>query len=293
MKRPRDLLGAFLLVLLLSLILLYIAVLFRFALEMELWGSRGSFQRFALNLFLWEALLAVSVSYVFYKLFVLYENHRREQEAFLKLLLLSVSHKFGNFLAGQKVNLALLAQEPSPETVKRLRANLESMEEDLQRLLQTLTYLLEEREPRIEEEPEERLKAILFRLERTFGSRKVTLRLGRAFRNFWHTLEGELLLFFLLENAFRYSAKKIYLRGGCFRGHFYFAILNDYGRGRSGEIKGGGLGLYLSRRLASHLGFTFRAEPRKAYFAALLSHPLPRKFHEKIMFLPRRSGKIL
>ncbi len=273
-REARKLFFYFLLILFLSLTVLFTAVLFRYLLEINLLTRQGSFRpslkSWMLYLFLWEGMLAVSVSYVFYRLFISYERCRLEQEEFLRLLLAALSHRFGNFLSAQKVNLEILSESPSPEAASRLKEACRAMERDLETLLRFLRGSLEEPFTPAGDFTDH-LRDLLHRLELQFGPRKVHL----SFRGSSPPLspELELLLFLLLENAFRHSCKDIWIRTGRRQGRPYLLIMNDLS---PHPVKGAGLGLYLARRLAERQGIELIIFQKSSRFGILLSRKVPK-----------------
>ncbi|MBX6423047.1 HAMP domain-containing sensor histidine kinase [Thermosulfurimonas sp. F29] len=261
-RTPGELFRLALLILVLSLILVYLAALLGFTVSAETPFPPAEFARY---LFFWVALAGVALAYLLFVFFRAYERHARRQELFLRVLILSLSHRFGNFLSAQKVKLSLA--ESRPEALSELRESLSLMEKDLARLLKLLRYFLEEGPAAYEEPPREVAERVLKRLEADWGRRKIRLRLERL-PNFLRSPEGELLLYLLLENAYRHGGEWIYLRAGRFRGRVYLALGNDC---RPSPSPGSGLGLYLSRRLSEHLGLRLRIESRRNRFWVLLS----------------------
>jgi len=240
-REARKLFLYFLAVLFLSLAILFTALFFRYFLERNLGGSlRTSLKSWALYLLLWEGVLALSVSYAFYRLLAAYERYRMEQEEFLRLLLASLSHKFGNFLSAQKVNLEILEDSPSKEAVTRLKEACRAMEGDLESLIELLKRSLEGASREKPQGLKEYIEGLLRRFEIQFGSRRVHLSFRHA--PFPLTPELELVLFFLLENAFRHSRHHIWIRTG----RDYILIMNDLS---PHPVQGTGLGLYLSQKL--------------------------------------------
>lgn len=260
------------LILVLALLALFLAVLLRWAVERSLTpeGEISSLREMALYLALWEGILAVSVSYVLYRLFLASEHYRNETEEFLKLLVTVLSHRFGNFLSAQKVNLELFGESPSPEAVSRLREACRAMERDLEALLRFLRSSLEETSLSAQTFSD-CLKDLLRRLELQFGPRRVHLSLGKPLPPL--SPELELLLFLLLENAFRHSNENIWIRTGCRQGRPYILILNDLS---PQPVKGAGLGLYLARRLAERLNLELIIFQKSSRFGILLSRKVPK-----------------
>ncbi len=92
-------------------------------------------KKIILSLLAWEFITVTSIlllAYVVVKRFYLREKSREE---FLNLLLLSITHKLGNFLAVQQINLEILKDCENKRAVERLTAQTNRMKKDFERIM--------------------------------------------------------------------------------------------------------------------------------------------------------------
>jgi len=231
------------------------------------WGSTyDELSFFITQLLLWELVLVLVVSYVFFQLLRRYKRHKEEAAEFQGLLLQAVSHKLGNFLATQRVDLELVRDSGSTRALARLERGTSFLERDFRHIIRVIRdYRFEEADPE-----ELDLSAIARRtldqlqpeLEGKLRERLQSAPM-RGCRQ-----EVETAVFLLVENASRYSDSWVYLRSGQVNETSYLFIRNDVG---GVTAKGTGVGLGLAERLAGRNGMDLRTREREASFAVLLT----------------------
>ena len=210
--------------------------------------------------------MVLVVSYVFFQLLRRYRRHKEEASEFQNLLLQAVSHKLGNYLASQRVDLELVRESGSHRALKRLERGSSFLERDFRHIIRVI------RDYRFEEmEPEELDLGALARdavdQMRSELDGKLRDRLGnapvRACRQ-----EAETVVYLLVENAARYSASRVALRSGQVNGVSYLFIQNDV----AGSVaKGTGVGLSISERLSRRNGMEFRTREGTGKYLLLLA----------------------
>lgn len=206
-------------------------------------------RNFALSLLLWEAFLILSLSYLFYKLLWYHLRERERNREFLELMLLVLSHRLGNFLAAQRVNLEILKEDRSPTALGRLERALGYIEDQFRRSLQ-LIRSLPTRLEREEVELSELLQQVLKSFQGELEGKRVELDLEEVrVRGSRSDLEMMLHLFF--ENAAKYS--RSYIRTS-FREEGQEVVLEVENDIAPGVTPGSGLGLELARRLGERMG---------------------------------------
>lgn len=257
----------FALVFFLGLLLLNVAIVAVYYLStLREWDSlREELAFFLYQLILWELILVLVVSYVFYQLLQRYLRFKEETGRFQNLLLQAVSHKLGNFLAAQRVDLQLLRETNSRRSLDRLESASSFLERDLSHILRVI------RDYPFEEAEEEDLdlghlaRTVLEQLRPELEG-KIKLRVQSApVRG--SRQEVETAVFLLLENAARYSGSRVYLRSGKMNGNPYLFLHNDTGEA---PAKGSGVGLSIAERLAGRNNLQLRTRSRSLTFAALL-----------------------
>jgi hypothetical protein len=256
------------LVFLLGLLLLdFVVVGLHHLSSLKDWGSTyDELSFFITQLLLWELVLVLVVSYVFFQLLRRYRRHKEEAAEFQGLLLQAVSHKLGNFLAGQRVDLELVRDSGSPRALARLERSSSFLERDFRHIIRVIRdYRFEEADPE-----ELDLSAIARRaLEQLQPELEGKLRLRlqsapvRGARQ-----EVETAVFLLLENAARYSASRVYLRSGQVNGTSYVFIQNDTA---GAAAKGTGVGLHIAQRLGRRNGLGMLFRERRGRYSLLLT----------------------
>ena len=254
-------------VFLLGLLLLDIVVagLHHFS-SLKEWGSAyDELSFFLTQLFLWELVLVLVVSYVFFQLLRRYKRHKEEAADFQSLLLQAVSHKLGNFLAAQRVDLELVRNSGSQSALARLEKGSSFLERDFRHIIRVI------RDYRFEETEGEDLdlaaiaRGALDQLHPEMDG-KMRLRLRPA------PLRGarqevETAVFLLLENAARYSGSRVYLRSGQVEETSYLFIHNDVA---ATAAKGTGVGLSIVERLVGRNDLRLLTRTKRGKFSILL-----------------------
>ncbi len=206
-------------------------------------------KNFVLSLFLWEAFLILSLSYLFYKLLWYHLRERERNREFLELMLLVLSHRLGNFLAAQRVNLEILKEGRSPAALERLERAHGYIEDQFRRTLELIRSFPTKGE-REEVELSGLVQQVLGSFEGELEGKRVEVDLEevrvRAPRS-----DLEMILHLLFENAARYS--RSYVRTS-FRREGQKVILEVENDIAPQAPRGSGLGLELARRLGERMG---------------------------------------
>ncbi len=199
---------------------------------------------FAKNLFLWEAVFVLSVGYLFYYLFRTYLKQKRESQEIFQILLQAISHRFGNFLATQKINVELLRTNYRLDIIKRMQDSLRLVEFDLHQIVSVLkNFELQNFDITwldISKVVNELLEEALY------DDLQINCHFGKVKVKTSYLLTKNLIIL-LLENAFKYAANKVIIRTGFCNGKGYFYISNDI---KERVSAGSGLGLKLARLLS-------------------------------------------
>lgn len=75
---------------------------------------------FGLNLLVWEAVLTVTLLFVMYITIIRHIQEKEENRKLLEIFLLTITHKLGNFLSSQKLNIELIKSKCNIKPVERL-----------------------------------------------------------------------------------------------------------------------------------------------------------------------------
>lgn len=215
-------------------------------------------ERYKKLVLLWEVILTVSSILLFY--LVLNRTMKREKkyQEFLELVILSVSHKFGNFVSALKINLELIKSSGSKRAISSMDNYISLMQDELKVLTEILRKTKEEdiQEVFLTEIIEE----ILLKLE---PKDKKIIREYKNIRLRGDKNSIENILFILLHNSVKYSKSFIHIR--IFKNRVV-GIRNDI------ESRGGGsgIGLTLAKKFCQLYNWRLKVRPSKRYFTVFL-----------------------
>lgn len=216
------------------------------------------FQEYVLNVLLWEFLLVLALMWILYKVIERMTRQEREYKDFLELLLLTISHKFGNFLAAQKGNIEILKIRHEPKALHRLEISYNYLQEDLQSIVDSIN--------RFKELSHIREKINIRKvIEKSLAMSPYELNLKSKFRDVYvygNRQIVENIIFPIIENAFKYSEGNIQIR----LTEKYLAIRNRI----FSTDRGSGVGLKIAETLAKKQGFQLHFRSKGDYFISVL-----------------------
>lgn len=196
--------------------------------------------RFMKNLLLFEFVVIFLLILLFQLAIELHIKKIKEQEEWLRALMLSITHRLGNFLAIQRVNIALLKnkfyKEPS---IKRLEKSLNRAQMDF-----SIFFNLIKDEKKLEKKYlalDEQVMSMLSYFEEELSNKKLTLRLKKVYVSM-DEVDLKDILYNLLSNAIKHSSRKVFVKVCSTRGAVLLAVKNDMGEG---ERLGMGIGTRL------------------------------------------------
>ena len=224
---------------------------------------KGILMSFAMLLIGWEIVLIIIILLLFYK--VLSTHWKREQDVkdILNILLLSLTHRLGNFLSILRVNLELIG-ENAPAI--RIKKGLKKLEDDYGKTLSLLKSLQEGKDVEIEKidlgtliedlysklGPVESLKFIFVKKDVFIKANPIYL---------------EILTSSLLENAFKYAKSFIHVK--ICEKEKALVIINDIKEGHGGS----GMGLHIVKFTSSKIGAKVTYRIRKNFTVIVKFRP--------------------
>ncbi len=219
-------------------------------------------KKFILTLLLWELSLSVLLIFMVHAILKYFSDKDRQHREFLEFLLGTISHKFGNFLSVQRLNLELVETD-NPKPLERLKDAYTFMEKDFKGILK----IIKDTEAKHSEKYSVRsaiYKAIELFKDKISGKKvdisildAETMMYGSDFSNVIHEL---------IENSVKYSHSYISITTIKRKKMLYITITNDIGSTKSGS----GFGLSLVRYISSKNGWHFETKVENNKFRAAL-----------------------
>ncbi|ACO04486.1 MAG TPA: sensor histidine kinase [Persephonella sp.] len=219
---------------------------------------------FGLNLLVWEAVLTVTLLFVMYITIIRHIQEKEENRKLLEIFLLTITHKLGNFLSSQKLNIELIKSKCNIKPVERLEKAYQLIETDFKSSLQILKKISErKRSLRIIN-----IKDVILNTLDLFSDhlldRKVILHLKDFYIKI-DPVDAENIFHTIIENSIKYSKSKIHIRMCTDRKICYLFIKNDIQ-----EIqKGSGVGLKISEFLLSRYGGEIKTKAKKEFLTVI------------------------
>jgi len=206
-------------------------------------------ESFATTLLMWEAVLVVSLMILVYFTIVKYIKKEEYIRQYLEILILTITHKLGNFLSIQRLNIDLIKSKCRLKAVNRLENAYSLMEKDFKFTIKTLKNLGESEKTISTVNLKDMIEDVLHHFIENLKDKKVRLKLKDIYiKADPNDLEN--VLFSVIENAVKFSEEKIYIKMCNNKKNIYIFIKNDVGS----VSKGAGVGLQIAEFLLSQYG---------------------------------------
>ncbi len=221
---------------------------------------------YALILFLWESALVLLLIYLFYITVLRYLKKEEETKKFLELFILALTHKLGNFLSIQKLNLELIKTKcGNLKALERLEKSYQFMEKDFNLSLKVLKNIKNIDNQKKLINLKDIIENILKQFETELEEKDLKLRLKDAYVRINET-DAENIFFNLIENSIKYSENKIYIRIFKTKKNICVAVKNDIGASE----KGSGVGELIINYLVGKYGGKYIKKVKKEYLGLVL-----------------------
>ena len=228
-------------------------------------------RKFAFTLFIWETAVILTLMLIFYKTIIKYIKKEENIKSFLELMLLTTTHKLGNFLSIYRVNVEILKDRCKTRALERLENAYSIMEKDFSIATKTLKKLsIRKKEPK-DINIKNRLIEILSLFGQILKDKKVILSLSDStVRIDDEDLEN--ILFTVIENVVKYSRSKIHVKMCSDKENVYIFLRNDF----KDISKGSGVGLKLVEFIVNQYGGELITRAKKDFLTVIL---LPKNYH--------------
>lgn len=211
---------------------------------------------------IWESILTTSSIMLFYLILSRHLEKEKKQREFLEIMILTISHKFGNFISALKVNLEIIKSAYSEKAI----SNMDRYVSDMNDELQVLIDILKKAQNKEEEEKETiQIKEFIQHLIDKLNTKdkKLLIQLKdqkvKVNKNMF-----ENVLFILLHNSFSYSKRFIHIK---MLKDKTIVIRNDIEKKRGGS----GIGLTLAEKFCSLNGWYIKIRRSKNYFTVFFN----------------------
>ncbi len=224
---------------------------------------KKGFKRFMTTLLFWEMSLSVILLLMVYFIIKRFLKKEQAHRKFLNFILGIISHKFGNFLSIQKLNLELIETD-NEKPLQRLKEAYSFMEQDFSNILSTIRNTEEDKPKK-------------YNIKQTINQCMDILLQNKEEKNIKLTLTDINIIsknsdFYniiheLIENAVKYSKTFIHIKTAKKGKYAYIVISNDINKIQSGS----GFGLELVRYLSLKNNWQFTTKLTQNTFTASLS----------------------
>ena len=223
---------------------------------------------YIITLFLWEIFIMLVVLTLANKLVQSTIDKEKEIKGILEVFILAFTHKLKNFLGIQKVNVEILKISFNQKALKRLEKAYMLMEKDFEILIQALKSLREFRENREEIDIKKVFEEIIKELASIYPEKSILLQLN-SFTVKVDKKDIKNILFVILENAFKYSEKRIFIVSSDDKNYYTVKVSNDI----SFQEKGTGVGLEIAKFLAKKYNWEIISEAKENEYILYLKIP--------------------
>ncbi|WP_456384855.1 sensor histidine kinase, partial [Persephonella sp.] len=206
-------------------------------------------KEFATTLLMWDAVLILSTMLLIYFTIIKYIKKEEYLRRYLEILILTITHKLGNFLSVQRINIDLIKSKCRIKAVNRLESAYSLIEKDFKFTIRTLKNLGNAEKNIKTVNLKDLVEDILHHFIENLKDRDVITRL----KNIYIKIDPndiENILFTVIENAVKFSEKRIHIKMCSDGKYVYIFIKNDVGT----VNKGAGIGLEIAEFLISQYG---------------------------------------
>ena len=232
-------------------------------------------QSFVVISFSMISIFDLSISFIFYQLLKRYNIHKNNTIRLIEIFLEIISHKFGNFLAGVKINLSLVNSNNkniilSPKIYNRILNSVDYMDNELSNILSELNSIRLYNNILIKSNLSfnKLLSNQIEKSENLFKDKKNYQIILKNNCDKLENLEYAFAIELLLENALKYANSIIKIRTGLWRKKYhYLFILNDIS---TKNYKGLGLGLSIVDSIAKQNDFYVQWRKEGNFFKVLI-----------------------
>ena len=206
-------------------------------------------KEFAFTLLMWEAVLILVLMVLIYFTIIRYIRKEDYIRRYLEILLLTITHKLGNFLSIQRLNIDIIKSKCRLKAVNRLENAYSIIEKDFKFTIKTLKNLGEAEKNITTVNIKDVIENVVHHFQENLKDKSVRLDIFDAYVKM-DPNDIENIFFAVIENAAKFSENKVFIKMCSKDKNLYVFIKNDVGM----VEKGAGIGLEIAEFLISHYG---------------------------------------
>ena len=206
-------------------------------------------KEFAFTLLMWEAVLILVLMVLIYFTIIRYIRKEDYIRRYLEILLLTITHKLGNFLSIQRLNIDIIKSKCRLKAVNRLENAYSIIEKDFKFTIKTLKNLGEAEKNITTINIKDVIENVIHNFQENLKDKSVRLDIFDAYVKM-DPNDVENIFFAVIENAAKFCESKVFIKMCSKDKNLYVFIKNDVGM----VEKGAGIGLEIAEFLISHYG---------------------------------------
>ena len=224
-------------------------------------------KKIVLSLLMWEFITVISVLLLAYTVVKRFYLREKSREEFLNLLLLSVTHKLGNFLSVQQVNLEILKDCGNKRAIERLASQTNRLKKDFERIMFFMEKLKkgdESKKVKVNVKP-----VILENVKEwveVYGEPdRLILSVKDTYINTNPDYFGNIVSI-VVENAIKYARSFVHIKNFAGRNKICVIVRNDIGEVSEGR----GVGTQIAKYMIERVGGSMRIRVRGDMYTTVL-----------------------
>ncbi|WP_456402012.1 hypothetical protein [Persephonella sp.] len=220
---------------------------------------------FSFNLFIWESVLIITLLFIMYITIIRHIQEKEENRKLLEVFLLTITHKLGNFLSSQKLNIELIKNKCKIKPVERLELAYSYIETDFKNSLNMLKKISEHQKKLRIINIKDILSDSINLYTQNLKEKKVILRLKDFYIKI-DPVDAENVFHTIIENSIKYSKSFIHIKVCVKKKVCYVFIRNDI----ESIQKGSGIGLKIAEFLLNRYRGELMVRPKKDTFLTVI-----------------------
>ncbi len=225
----------------------------------------NKYMSFYINILLWDIIIIILLFIFFHYTIIRYIQKEAQLRKTLEMSILAVSHKLGNFLAINKMNIEMLKEKCPEKEVERLLTSYNSMEKDFKHI----STLLKE----VDKNPQKKIINVKTLINKDLSAFRDLLKDKKLYidlKDFYIRIDESklhIVIQNLIENAVKFSKEKIHIKMCVRKNRLVIFIRNDISDEKKHST---GIGLNIIQQIISDLNGKFHYRTKKDHYLTVL-----------------------